>query len=213
MKTCRPKPMLILVGAIACLALLMICFWPPERSALRPPVVQKLYWRIWVTLPEPTHRFLPRPKFPPFARMIPPILGADPSARHHVSFQMPTKLKIQRTADVLSVAVDLAATESVNLMVGRKMVTGVESQLYVSEESKSGHADRQLRRSSSATDFNLGTAFLNAQQDGLPIPGRRYIVEMDLAVFETDIPPQHMWEPRGGKFTVLWHRTLKQVVE
>jgi hypothetical protein len=43
---------------------------------------------------------------------------------------------------------------------------------------------------------------------------QKYVVEMDLTVFETDIPPQHMWHPQGSKnYKVLWQRTLRQTVE
>jgi hypothetical protein len=42
---------------------------------------------------------------------------------------------------------------------------------------------------------------------------QKYIVEMDLTVFETDIPGQHMWDPHSKNYKVLWQRTLKQIVE
>jgi hypothetical protein len=63
-------------------------------------------------------------------------------------------------------------------------------------------------------EFNLGTSLLHTRPDGIPLPGKKYIVEVDLAVFETDVPPQHAWQPQGSKnYKVLWQRTLKQTVE
>ena len=47
----------------------------------------------------------------------------------------------------------------------------------------------------------------------LSVQGRKYMVELDFAIFETDVPAQHMWDPHGKNYKVLWHRTLKEVVE
>jgi hypothetical protein len=38
-------------------------------------------------------------------------------------------------------------------------------------------------------------------------------VEMELEVFETDIPPQHDWSPQSKNYKVLWKRTLKRTVD
>jgi hypothetical protein len=54
---------------------------------------------------------------------------------------------------------------------------------------------------------------LNAKQDGIPVPEKKYVVEMDLAIFETDIPPQHGWTGHSKNFRTLWTRTLRQTVE
>ena len=46
-----------------------------------------------------------------------------------------------------------------------------------------------------------------------PRPGERYVVEVQLVVFETDLPPQHMWSPASGTYEVLWKRALAHEVE
>ena len=97
-------------------------------------------------------------------------------------------------------------------MVGTNMVTGVESEFYVYPEGEPRPANGGSGLG--GTDFNLGTIFWHTKLDGIPLPGRKYVVESELAVFETDIPGQHMWSPQGSKnYKVLWQRTLKQTVE
>jgi len=54
--------------------------------------------------------------------------------------------------------------------------------------------------------------FLSSVQDGIPAPRKLYIIERDITLFETDIPPQHMWNPEGSRrYRVLWEKTLKTV--
>jgi hypothetical protein len=145
--------------------------------------------------------------------LLPPIAGADPSIRHPVSVHVPTKLQIERTADMLSVTIDTNGFESTNLMVGTNMVIGVQSESYIYPVREPRPAE-WLNSGLGGADFNLGTSFWHTKQDGIPLPGKKYVVEVELSVFETDIPPQHMWSPQGSKnFKILWRRTLKQTVE
>jgi len=150
-------------------------------------------------------------KWQPF-QIIPPITNADPSIRCPVSVRVPTKLKIERTSDTLSETIDTNSFESTNLMVGTNMVTGVEGKIYVYPEGESRPANGGDSLSS-GLDFNLGVDYWHTKQDGIPLPGKKYVVEIDLAAFETDIPPQHDWEPYGKNYKVLWRRTLKQTIE
>jgi len=141
----------------------------------------------------------------------PPITNANPSIRVPLLVHVPTKLKVERTTDMLSVEVDRTSIEATNLMVGTNMVTGVHSKLYVYPEGESRPANG---RYGWGTSFNLGTSLLHTRPDGIPLPGKKYVVEVDLTVFETDLPPQHMWQPQGSKnYKALRQRTLKQTVE
>jgi hypothetical protein len=154
--------------------------------------------------PPPTNSF----GFP----LLPPIAGADPSIRHPVSVHVPAKLQIERTADMLSVEIDKSLLEATNLMVGTNMVTGVENKTYVYPAGESRTANGRLGLSS-GLDFNLGVCYWHTKQGGIPLPGKKYVVEIDLTAFETDIPPQHDWSPHGKNYKILWQRTLKQTVK
>jgi hypothetical protein len=145
--------------------------------------------------------------------ILSPISNADPAVRDAVTVKVPTKLAIQRTADSLSVTINRDSLESTSVVVGSKMVTGVQSNLFVYAEGDARPSESGRHGLSGGLDFNLGTSILNTKQGGIPAPGKKYIVEMELAIFETDIPPQHMWSPYGKNYKILWKRTLRETVE
>jgi hypothetical protein len=144
--------------------------------------------------------------------ILPPITNANPAIRLPLLVHVPTKLKIERASDTLSVEIDRSSLEATNLMVGTNMVTGVESKVYVypDGEPRSANGGYGL----GGIDFNLGTRFWHTKPDGIPLPGKKYVIEVELTVFETDIPGQHDWSPQGSNnYKILWRRTLKQVVK
>lgn len=144
--------------------------------------------------------------------LLPAIADANPSIRMPLLIHVPTQLEIERTTDMLSVKIDPGSLAATNLMVGTNMVTGVESRFYVYPEGDPPPANGRFGLG--GTDFNLGTSIWHTKQGGIPLPGKKYVVHLDLTVFETDIPPQHRWSPQGSKnYRILWQRTLKQTVE
>jgi hypothetical protein len=38
--------------------------------------------------------------------------------------------------------------------------------------------------------------------------GKAYDIELVLTAFETEVPPEHMWNPKARGYRVLWTRTL-----
>ena len=143
--------------------------------------------------------------------ILPPITNANPSIRLPLLLHVPTKLKIERTTDMLSVQIDRTSLEATNLMVGTNMVTGAHSKLYVYPKGESRPANGRYEW---GTSFDLGKSLWHTRPEGIPLPGKKYVVELDFTVFETDVPPQHEWSPQGSRnYKVLWQRTLKQTVE
>jgi hypothetical protein len=142
-----------------------------------------------------------------FSRLS-PIPDVDPSVRTQWFVKVPTKLLLARTTNTLSVAIDRSSFEPTNIMVGEKMVTGVRSEVFVYPEGSAKPSQAGSFGLTSALDFNLGTSYLNAKE-GIPVPGKKYLVELDLSIFETDIPSQHMWSPQSKNYRVLWKRTLR----
>jgi hypothetical protein len=141
-----------------------------------------------------------------------PIANADPAICHLVSVRVPTQLKIERTPDTLFVEIDTNSYESTNLTVGTNMLVGNEAELDVYPAGKPPALKSGDGSMGSGTGFSA-SGIWHTKPNGIPLPGKKYEVEMDLVVFETDIPPQHMWMPRGKNYKVLWRRTLKQIVE
>jgi hypothetical protein len=72
------------------------------------------------------------PSFP----ILPPITNANPLIRLPLLVHVPTKLKIERTTDTLSVEIDKSLLEATNLMFGANMVTGVRMQfMFIVKEN------------------------------------------------------------------------------
>jgi hypothetical protein len=141
----------------------------------------------------------------------PPTADADPSIRHDVVVAVPTRLRVERTPDRISVGFDLTSAESVKITLGDRMTMGVkwELRVYGEGESRPVEANGGVGLSGPVTSSNLGAlknagGILNRAQSGIPAPGKSYIIEQDVTVFETDIPPQHFWNPVSKKYSVLW---------
>ena len=43
-----------------------------------------------------------------------------------------------------------------------------------------------------------GTSIYDTSQGGIPAPGTRYEVEIEVVLFETDVPPGHAWDSARG---------------
>ena len=142
--------------------------------------------------------------------VLAPRSDADPMLRHLVLFHVPTKLAIERSPDTLSVGVDAESLETTNLLVGTNMEVGYGTRVKVYPEGERPPSAPDGEGWASGTHISGGTSFYHTKPDGLPLPGTRYVVEMDLFVFETDVPPQHFWSPQDKTYKVLWRRVLKQ---
>jgi hypothetical protein len=152
---------------------------------------------------------------------LPPIADADPSVRHKVVLCLPDKLRVTRTDTTLSIEFDMASLQKVPVIASKNMVMGIKDELRIYAVG-SPRPDRAGNiRLSSSLDFctpeqrarsGSSTDILNRNQGGIPETGKKYIVEMEMTVFETDIPSQHMWQPQGStKYRKLWSRTLKSI--
>ena len=62
-------------------------------------------------------------------------------------------------------------------------------------------------------DFGSSDTVLHRKYGHALLPADAYSVEYRCVVFETDIPPQHFWQPIGGKYRVLWERNFKETAK
>jgi hypothetical protein len=132
---------------------------------------------------------------------------------------MPTRLSVERTLDRISVGFDLASPRNVKITVGKKMTIGVkyEMRVYARGDARPlnaggvGYASVNEPVSASVRGLLNGREFLNTGQGGIPAPGKRYYIEEDVSIFETDVPAQHMWMPNSKRYRVLWAKRLKTV--
>jgi hypothetical protein len=136
----------------------------------------------------------------------------DASGSRVQSVRVPAALSLSRGLDTLSVSIDRASLAGTEVTVDPGMLLGVESDTVVFPV---GQQPPPVGRKgyASGTDFSLGTSTWSMRADGIPVPGTRYVAEMRLVLFETDVPTQHEWDPHSGRYKALWKRTLRQAEE
>jgi hypothetical protein len=162
------------------------------------------------------------------------IFKANPSIRHAVSIRVPTKLKIGRTADMLTLEIDENSFVPARLSVGTNMWTGFDRHVFVypfggkrpvnqsdlaDDNGNSVNVDSDIFTVCNGMKigneyFSFGKQNFDVKEDGLSLPGRKYIVEMDSAIFELEPDWQDYSNPQRSKtYKILWRQTLKQTVE
>lgn len=134
-----------------------------------------------------------------------------PGASAH-TVRVPAALSLSRGLDTLSVSIDPASLADTVVTVDPGMLLGVESETVVFPLGQQPPAAGR-RGYASGASFSLGTGTWSTHADGIPVPGTRYVAEMRLVLFETDVPAQHEWTPHAGRFKALWARTLRQAEE
>ena len=136
----------------------------------------------------------------------------DASGPRVQSVRVPAALSLSRGLDTLSVSIDPASLADTEITVDPGMLLGVESDTVVFALGQQPPASGR-RGYASGTDFSLGTSTWSTRADGIPASGTRYVAEMRVVLFETDVPAQHEWDPHSGKYKALWMRALRQAEE
>jgi hypothetical protein len=135
-----------------------------------------------------------------------PINSADIPVRRELKVRMPTRLSLTQSSESVTVAVDKTKFETETLRVGENMITGVgwTFRQYEIGSLPTSLIDQPFEGLKVGLDFNLGT-------QSFPVATfKGKVIEMDFTIFETDIPPQHMWQPRASKnYKVLWRGVLE----
>lgn len=132
-----------------------------------------------------------------------PITDANPQIREDISINIPTRLKVNRTTDAISVSVESDSLKPQTIKIGSKMITGVEGRVLIYPKGSKRPSPDGL-----AGSFLGG--FIGWTQNFPAKPSIDYNVEFDFEIFETNIPPQHLWSPQSGKYKVVFTGTLKQ---
>ena len=140
------------------------------------------------------------------------LVPADGSGLVQLSVRVPAALSVARAIDTLSVAVDPASLGLMQVTAHAGTFIGVEADVFVFEHAKARPV-LERRGVGSNADFDVGSNTWNTKRDGVPEPGTKYIVEMQLVLFETDVAPAPTWDPYAGNFKPLWTQTLRQAEE
>jgi len=137
---------------------------------------------------------------------------ADAGPAHELTVSVPAALRIARGLDTLSVELDpdLLANKAVRVERGRSI--GVAYTARVHERGRT-RIESTRHGYVPGRGFDVGTLVWRTDKDGLPRAGRKYQVEMQLLLFETDVKPGPHWNPHAGHFHVLLEKTLSQAEE
>jgi hypothetical protein len=131
-----------------------------------------------------------------------------------LSIRVPAALTVARAIDTLSVAVDPESLGTMQVTASAGAVLGVEARTRVFAQG----SDRPLlehRTVDSRTDFAACSHAWSIRDDGLPVEGTKYVVEVQILLFETAVPDTgaREWDPHAAGFKSLWTRTLRQAEE
>jgi hypothetical protein len=146
-----------------------------------------------------------------------PSSATDASGRREVTVRVPGALMIARAIDSVSVSIDATSLAGTTVLADPALVMGVETECFVFPMGQPPPAPAIGRHGfTSSADFDVGTSTWNSKVDGLPVQGIKYVAEMRLVLFQTDVRPGRSrdgWDPHAGKFEALWTRTLRQAEE
>jgi len=142
---------------------------------------------------------------------------ADASGTVELSVRVPAALAFARALDTLSVAVDPGSLGLTQLIAHGGTLIGIEAHVSLFRLGQAdAHPILERHAVGSGADFDVAASTWSSPRDGVPSPGTNYVVEMQLVLFETDVPPvraPQAWDPHAGNFRTLWTRTLRQAEE
>ena len=179
------------------------------------------------------------------------VEDASSSIRETYQISLPTKLLVKQIKGILQIRTDKQSLEITNLSIGTNMLVGFWCNVYVYESGASrptnychnlqpdvGVFQPNATEVTDKLEFDPFTYYWRPDGDGIAqvawssqpwihshegnvVAGKKYMVEMDLTLFETDytnvigLPKlDRYWNPRSAKYyKVLWQRTLKQTIE
>ena len=183
--------------------------------ALGTDAIAQDYRRFFLPTPSPTKdadlaNFLP---------VLSPIEDADPAIRHNETIQVPTRLVFVQWESQLMAGVDKEGFKPVEVSVGLKMILGTRYNVIVYPVTEPRPAKKDNNGEYMMSGVNKGTMmhWIHPISSMLPsesnaVSGRQYNVELNMEVFETNLPPQHMWMPQGHEFKVLFSQTIKGII-
>ena len=130
----------------------------------------------------------------------PPVADADPAAVHPEVVRVPKAIVVTPGPDRLEARWDMTSLEDVTLEVGSKMILGTEVEYRVYRDGDEAGQSYAMTLTS-ATEFRAADVEL--------FPGfRSERIDARVTIFQTDIPPQHMWSPTSGRYAVLCRRVI-----
>jgi hypothetical protein len=135
-------------------------------------------------------------------------LEAGASGPREIAVRVPAALRLARELGSLSISFDPAARATVAVPVDAGMHVGVETRSWVFPRTRPRPAEGGRRSVRPGEEIELDAATWSVRADET-----RYVAEVEVTLFETDVPPSPTWSPQTGSYRVLWSRTLRQAEE
>lgn len=139
---------------------------------------------------------------------LPPVRDADPSIRHVCRLQVPAKLLIESESDQVEIRDDTDSMQEVSITLGSKMILGVETKLSIFSGEK--RIEHRIGLHSPPSFGGRTSIFAGLQKTANS--QRDLDVVYHITIFETDIPVQHGWMPKSGRYKILWEGDIKALV-
>jgi hypothetical protein len=138
-----------------------------------------------------------------------PIADADPRDRHDETRDIATRLVVRLIHDGLLVGIDSLSMQRVVINVGRNMVVGLKCDLYYYDGAE------RVPFGPCPSQVEIGLPRSEALDRILTLARKQGTLQFvqELAFFETDLPPQHNWQPELGRYRVLWRGLAMGVLE
>jgi hypothetical protein len=131
-----------------------------------------------------------------------PIQDADPEVRQLRTLNVPMMIIAESEGDDTYISFDERSACDLRIEIGYKMAVGCEWILYYyrgAEKVVLRHGTGSSLESMRSDSRHV----VRGLQEIADLQGSLQLIA-DLSVFETDIPPQHMWMPGEGKYRLLW---------
>ncbi len=137
------------------------------------------------------------------------IANADPDTQHEETIRAPTSYIIPRDFREYK---QLVATDKkdVKIKVGANMLTMTKSRLFIYPDGEQRPEKPFKEIVSKYMDFSPQDLGVALKSSGFNAPGKRYVLEVENVVFETDAPPQNdPWDYMDRKYREIWKQSLK----
>jgi RNA polymerase sigma factor (sigma-70 family) len=118
-------------------------------------------------------------------------------------FRIPSRLVVKRSANQIKVSADMKSLHSLCLEgVGKNMFCGFKYVVFVDADGVKVERLKGLGSIGANGTVNFSGIITGQLLDNV-------VIEVQFCIFETDIPPQHMWNPAQGRYYEFKSKTIR----
>ncbi len=141
-----------------------------------------------------------------------PTPKVRPRGQNTISFKIPTKLKLGESNRQATYALADKPLQTITLKVDSTFFSGAEYRVFIYPEGEPRPQAELISGICPDVQALSGwTGFRSGKNYGR-YPGQKTVIEVEIIIFQTDVPPSTVWEPYGKKYKVLWTGSVKETV-